>query len=42
MFHLQAPAGAEEELAALCRNHLIDIVVTDSIFAFIVEFIIIL
>ncbi|KAF8730467.1 hypothetical protein AX14_005555 [Amanita brunnescens Koide BX004] len=30
----QAPAGAEEELAALCRNHLIDIVITDNIFTF--------
>ncbi|KAF8333360.1 PIN domain-like protein, partial [Amanita rubescens] len=30
----QAPAGAEEELAALCRNRLIDIVITDSMFTF--------
>lgn len=31
----QAPAGAEEELAALCRSHLIDIAVTDNISTFV-------
>ncbi|KAF8338560.1 hypothetical protein F5887DRAFT_1077646 [Amanita rubescens] len=31
----QAPAGAEEELATLCRSHLIDIVVTENMSAFI-------
>ncbi|KAF8689570.1 hypothetical protein AX14_003306 [Amanita brunnescens Koide BX004] len=29
-----APAGAEEELATLCRNHLIDTVVTDNVSTF--------
>ncbi|KAF8342486.1 PIN domain-like protein [Amanita rubescens] len=30
-----APAGAEEELAALCRSHLIDVVITDNISTFV-------